>query len=840
MRGEARPGDRVLERRCSGLVRAVMQLAVVVSAVGASAGGVVLDVPLEEDCWELDGAVCREGHVLPAERDVGRDAVNGNAERVFASHCPAQAENAFDGNDDTFWSPAPHPPDGAFLGVDLGRQETITAVEWDGHTYGEGFPESFELLTSLEDAEHRGPAAKGAAYTRIDEVTLVNSAGERRYPTGAVVGNIDSHRVRLEFPPCRVRQVCVRVLRTHLLGQHPRLTRFAVLAPPAPDARATATLRLSAPGVRAWRRAMVEGKGVRRTECRWRGGPEDAWSEWHRVEGPCPSQMGAVSIPDAEFRVTLAREGPPEDVAPVLTGFRLEVEGTIARRPTPLTPPMGSELGNPTPTFMWRPDGNARYLGPVRYDVQVSPDAGFPEAQTVSVRAEATDVATVPEAAKLSRRGRYYWRVRCAPGQPGTDSRFSETRSFALGGVRRPSSNNSPFGMNMGIDRRPWGAKLAREAGHRWTRADFAWYQVWPSPDTWRWTSHDSIAAAARETGISILGVLGFPARWSRQEPSTTYYQRRPPADLGQWVRYVYETVRRYRNDVGAWEVWNEHNHRGFYVGTPREYAFLLKTAYVLIRNIQPHVPVTFGGHAGFNARYVDEVAKHIGHGYWDILNWHCYPGWPDDFYYRMWVDRVLAYQRERGMRRPIWLTEVGTMRSKGSSEDEIAARLVALFVANMQAWPGAEPNRIEKTFYFQFCEGHGFGDPLKSQWAIIVDHPDPAREPDKLAPFHSLQTAVRMLEGATWTDRAEERGVVAHTFDRPGQSPPVLTVVWAGPKDAKGVEVAVEHEGPLTVLDMYGKPVPVDAAGGHVVRLAVPRRPTYVLSTRPVTFRRD
>jgi len=218
-------------------------------------------------------------------------------------------------------------------------------------------------------------------------------------------------------------------------------------------------------------------------------------------------------------------------------------------------------------------------------------------------------------------------------------------------------------------------------------------------------------------------------------------------------------------------------------------------------------------------------------------LNWHCYPGWPDEAYYQTWIRRVLEYQHHRNLNRPIWITEIGTARTRDISEDEIAARLVAFHVTNMQAWAGKPPNQIDKTFYFQLVESHGYGDPLQSVWALVVDYANPNREPTRLASFNAYQTMTHLLAKANWISRKESAGLIVHELNSDNSELPFIQVAWALKAKEPPDQVKVHHSGRIRILDLYGKPITTKEVDASTVILAVPRRPLYFLCGKPCEF---
>lgn len=72
------------------------------------------------------------------------------------------------------------------------------------------------------------------------------------------------------------------------------------------------------------------------------------------------------------------------------------------------------------------------------------------------------------------------------------------------------------------------------------------------------------------------------------------------------WANYVHLVALRYApggeadTHVTTWEIWNEPDLCQFWSGTPRQYARLLKTAYLVIKQVDPDATVLWGGLAHF------------------------------------------------------------------------------------------------------------------------------------------------------------------------------------------------------------------------------------------------
>ena len=139
------------------------------------------------------------------------------------------------------------------------------------------------------------------------------------------------------------------------------------------------------------------------------------------------------------------------------------------------------------------------------------------------------------------------------------------------------------------------------------------------------------------------------------------------------WARFVGAAVTRYMpgGDAGAnirhWEIWNEPDLCHFWSGSPREYARLLKVAYIVIKWIDPDAFVVFGGLAHFaNGQWLylmlDELKADTlsasYEGFFDAAGSHHYSLAYVGYQY---TNRVRKALDGRGWTdKPIWITESG------------------------------------------------------------------------------------------------------------------------------------------------------------------------------------
>ena len=115
----------------------------------------------------------------------------------------------------------------------------------------------------------------------------------------------------------------------------------------------------------------------------------------------------------------------------------------------------------------------------------------------------------------------------------------------------------SPFGMGIYLGRYRQGpemeraARMARDAGVKWSREDFAWARIEPQRGRFDWTFYDDLVACAKRNGITVYAIVGYWTPWTK-----------PYTDEGinDYVAYLRKLVERYKNDIQQWEIWNEPN----------------------------------------------------------------------------------------------------------------------------------------------------------------------------------------------------------------------------------------------------------------------------------------
>ncbi len=119
---------------------------------------------------------------------------------------------------------------------------------------------------------------------------------------------------------------------------------------------------------------------------------------------------------------------------------------------------------------------------------------------------------------------------------------------------------SSPFGINAHLGNNTVLSKI-KNAGIEWIRIDFYWSEIEKTKGTFDYKEIDRIVKYCRENEIYIVGILSSSPLWSNNGKGINY----PPDNLNDWKNFVASSVKRYRNDIKHWNIWNEPNVKKFF-----------------------------------------------------------------------------------------------------------------------------------------------------------------------------------------------------------------------------------------------------------------------------------
>lgn len=138
-------------------------------------------------------------------------------------------------------------------------------------------------------------------------------------------------------------------------------------------------------------------------------------------------------------------------------------------------------------------------------------------------------------------------------------------------------------------------ATLVKDAGFGWVRQQIRWADLEPVKGQIDYAEVDRMVDEALKHNLNVLmSVVSSPA-WARADRRTNG----PPDDLDDFAEFVNGLASRYRDQVRAYEVWNEQNFSREWGGgqiNAGQYVEMMKLAYPAIKAADSNAIVIIGG----------------------------------------------------------------------------------------------------------------------------------------------------------------------------------------------------------------------------------------------------
>ena len=254
--------------------------------------------------------------------------------------------------------------------------------------------------------------------------------------------------------------------------------------------------------------------------------------------------------------------------------------------------------------------------------------------------------------------------------------------------------------------------EMARMAagGVGWTREDFNWAAIEPSPGRFLWAKPDCLMAAAAAAGLQVLPILDYATPWDTADTSKARHTDYPPRDLAAYAGFARAVVARYGPGGSYWagrpgdpltvvEIWNEPNAWWSWRPEPNPagYAAMVRSVATAVRAVQPGMQILACGDLnqyrqdGTSRPWMaalldaDPALGSVVDG-WSV---HPYPARrsagpdhhsarPSDDFGRVTTIHDLTVARSAA--RPIWITEIGWTTAR-DTPDGVSEATQATFV---------------------------------------------------------------------------------------------------------------------------------------------------------------
>jgi hypothetical protein len=372
-------------------------------------------------------------------------------------------------------------------------------------------------------------------------------------------------------------------------------------------------------------------------------------------------------------------------------------------------------------------------------------------------------------------------------------------------------------------------SRAATEAGAGYSRIILRWDVFQPdSPADWKPANvPDPYVADELAAGREVVAILiGTPA-WAAVNPADG---ARAVPRMDAWAAFTHRMAQHYAGRIKHWIIWNEPDvweagHPGqTWAGSVEDYAQLLKTAYLSIKDVDPALQVHIAGLTYFwdwshgRRQYLDRLLDAIvadpgaaNHGYYfDAAVYHLY-------FKPLQAPKLLgearASLRKHGIDgKELWVNETNAPPSDDKLElpwskpryrvslDEQAAFLIQEFSLAFAA--GAA--RVE---FYKLRNSTEHPESIEPYGLLRGDD---SRRP-AFAAFKVMTTYLRDFRSAT---REQSGAIIAVTFDRSTQT---TTVVWTTGTQRARVSVRAIAPSALFVNER-GETQRITARGGFYV----------------------
>jgi hypothetical protein len=377
------------------------------------------------------------------------------------------------------------------------------------------------------------------------------------------------------------------------------------------------------------------------------------------------------------------------------------------------------------------------------------------------------------------------------------------------------------------------GAEAIREAGAEWIHLGIEWRQLAPTDTTpvneYDWEPFDIAMNTAREYGFRVMVTLGGNPCWAAS------FSRGPVdrVDISRFVEYVEAVVRRYKDIVHYWAIYNEPDAASVvrtapdcrdpastmlnaFGDHPQEYVDALRIAFQTIRSIDPNASVVLGGIAfdnfsseggPFVADFLAEILSRGAGEYFDIMNFHYYPDydwrWERDGLPGI-VGKTLAIRQlleDHGLDKPIICSELGDSSGQIYPGDARSRHTQARAVIMLYA--RAFSAGIGLGVWYNMNDYQSPNDPFRFHGLLDAEYrPKPA-----LSSYHTLASCLRdqVFQRALGRTEWGASNVEGYLFQNESQSGETI-ILWS--RDGSTQVIALPA-GVTSVLDMFGEPKP-------------------------------
>jgi hypothetical protein len=208
-----------------------------------------------------------------------------------------------------------------------------------------------------------------------------------------------------------------------------------------------------------------------------------------------------------------------------------------------------------------------------------------------------------------------------------------------------------------------WHMQVAQETGAKYLRCAFTWNAIEKQRGTYDWAFWDMLLDEADRAHIQLIPYVAYTPEWAAG--TSDQFWKRPPTDAQLYADFMYQIARRYRGRIHSWEIWNEPDITEYWMGSPDQFAELVKQAAAAIRRADPDATVVLAGMSrGPSPFFQRLIEQHHIDRLVDVVAMHGYPeSWLEERAETVdqgWITDMNRLVVHDGVRRDFWLNEIG------------------------------------------------------------------------------------------------------------------------------------------------------------------------------------
>jgi hypothetical protein len=205
--------------------------------------------------------------------------------------------------------------------------------------------------------------------------------------------------------------------------------------------------------------------------------------------------------------------------------------------------------------------------------------------------------------------------------------------------------------------------QVAHEVGAKYLRCAFTWNAIEKQPGKYDWAFWDMLLAEAERANIQLIPYVAYTPEWAAG--TADQFWKRPPTDPKLYADFMYRIASRYRGRIHSWEIWNEPDITEYWMGSPDQFAELVKQAAAALRRADPDATLVLAGMSkGPSPFFQQLIRRHHIERLVDVVAMHGYPeSWLEERAETVdqnWIAKMNRLVAHDGVQRDFWLNEIG------------------------------------------------------------------------------------------------------------------------------------------------------------------------------------